>query len=362
MTILTRDTTYHSINQILSLFCTFRTNHIPAVKVFASWCKTCQVFDLRYRKLANQYRETTRGGITNYGHVRFAEMQYDNPNNEEMCQLLNATKLPYILIYKGSSGKVDEFQCGPGNFQLLIDKVREYADSEEEIAADFKMDRQINASQSELLLEQTTMRGLEQQSAQSATPSIPKKQQIPQVVSSTLSEDLNLVEQNSNNIESLREQLFTANKEKDELFEVMKADLDWHQDQIRKLNESLNARQDQYEGLLRSRDEKLTNIEKEMGEKQNQFDVEVSRLKRKLDELSNTTQQSKQRIQSLEAEVHYWQQQAEVAVHSEGQTKHLNEKVAIYETERKSLRKLSFLALKRVWRGAGSILSKLRRK
>lgn len=89
------------------------------VKVFASWCKTCQVFDIRYRKLANQYCDRTDPkGTVKHGKVRFAEMQYDNPNNEEMCQLLNATKLPYILIYKGSKGKVDEFQCGPGTVSL----------------------------------------------------------------------------------------------------------------------------------------------------------------------------------------------------------------------------------------------------
>ena len=62
------------------------------------------------------------------GRVRFAEMQYDDPNNEEMCRLLNATKLPYILMYKGSRGKVSDFQCGPAKFQLLIDEVGKYAD------------------------------------------------------------------------------------------------------------------------------------------------------------------------------------------------------------------------------------------
>jgi hypothetical protein len=47
--------------------------------------------------------------------------------HEEMCRLLNATKLPYILIYKGSRGKVSDFQCGPTTFQLLIDEIGKYA-------------------------------------------------------------------------------------------------------------------------------------------------------------------------------------------------------------------------------------------
>jgi hypothetical protein len=100
--------------------------------VYASWCKTCQVFDARYRKLASQLgdvHDESRGGeMVSEGRVRFAEMQYDDPNNEEMCRLLNATKLPYILMYKGSRGKVSDFQCGPAKFQLLIDEVGKYAD------------------------------------------------------------------------------------------------------------------------------------------------------------------------------------------------------------------------------------------
>ena len=61
--------------------------------------------------------------------MRFSEMQFDDPNNEEMCRLLNATKLPYILIYKGSRGKIMDFQCGPSDFQQLIDAVNQHADA-----------------------------------------------------------------------------------------------------------------------------------------------------------------------------------------------------------------------------------------
>jgi hypothetical protein len=56
-------------------------------------------------------------------------MQFDDPNNEEMCRLLNATKLPYILIYKGSRGKIMDFQCGPSNFQQLVDAVNEHSEN-----------------------------------------------------------------------------------------------------------------------------------------------------------------------------------------------------------------------------------------
>lgn len=105
---------------------------LSVIKVHASWCKTCQIFDLRYRKLAMQYGDTTatttptsEGGVLR-GKVRFAEMQYDNPANTEMCELLNATKLPYMMLYKGTKGKLDEFQCNPANFQRLVDAVNGY--------------------------------------------------------------------------------------------------------------------------------------------------------------------------------------------------------------------------------------------
>lgn len=62
-------------------------------------------------------------------------MRFDDPNNEEMCRLLNATKLPYILMYRGSRGKVADFQCGPAKFQLLIDAVNEFVDDAVEVGA-----------------------------------------------------------------------------------------------------------------------------------------------------------------------------------------------------------------------------------
>ncbi|KAL7544012.1 hypothetical protein ACHAXR_013549 [Thalassiosira sp. AJA248-18] len=111
---------------------------LSVVKVYASWCKTCKVFDVRYRKLASQLGDnynnndpSSADNPTSKGPVRFAEMQFDDPNNEEMCRLLNATKLPYILMYKGSKGKVADFQCGPAKFQMLIDAVNELVDPED---------------------------------------------------------------------------------------------------------------------------------------------------------------------------------------------------------------------------------------
>ena len=104
------------------------------VKVYASWCTTCKKFDLRYRKIASQYGDKQHADNNNHqrlGQVRFAEMQYDKEENREICNVLNATSFPYIIMYKGSKGKIREFQCTPAKFNLLVDAIKkELADDD----------------------------------------------------------------------------------------------------------------------------------------------------------------------------------------------------------------------------------------
>lgn len=92
---------------------------------------------MRYRKLASQfgdkYDDTDTGKsteISQKGLARFAEMKYDDRNEEILSAMLNSQTipLPYILIYKGSKGKVRGFQCNPNKIQMLADAVNELAD------------------------------------------------------------------------------------------------------------------------------------------------------------------------------------------------------------------------------------------
>ena len=106
------------------------------MKVYASWCTTCKKFDLRYRKIASQYgdkQQQTDNNNNQRGQVRFAEMQYDTEENREMCNVLKATSFPYIIMYKGSKGKIREFQCTPAKVNLLVDAIKEELANDSEI-------------------------------------------------------------------------------------------------------------------------------------------------------------------------------------------------------------------------------------
>lgn len=114
-------------------------DRLCVIKVYASWCLACKKFDLRYRKLASKYSDkytdNTKAtpSIKQRGKIRFAELQYDNPTNEDLCDsVLGTTSFPYILIYKGSKGKIRGFHCTPAKFQMLVKTVEELLAEEEE--------------------------------------------------------------------------------------------------------------------------------------------------------------------------------------------------------------------------------------
>lgn len=118
-------------------------DRLCVVKVYANWCKICKKFDLRYKKLAKTDGDRVDAhGVIKPGRVRFAEMEFST--NEELCRSLGATKLPYILLYKGATSIEDaitHFQAGPSQFQVVVNAVNKYADKLEDIVAKHDMER-----------------------------------------------------------------------------------------------------------------------------------------------------------------------------------------------------------------------------
>ena len=74
------------------------------------------------------------------GIVRFAEVEYGR--NTSLCRALGIRKLPYIIIYKASVGKIAEFPCGPKYFdERLVSRLNQYLEmSDEELQFEQKME------------------------------------------------------------------------------------------------------------------------------------------------------------------------------------------------------------------------------
>lgn len=100
---------------------------LTVIKFYASWCKSCAKFGLRYKKLALDEGDKVNsdGKLIANGRARFAEVEFGA--NARLCRSFGITRLPYIHMHMGKAGKVEDFVCGPKKFQQLIDKVNEYA-------------------------------------------------------------------------------------------------------------------------------------------------------------------------------------------------------------------------------------------
>lgn len=292
---------------------------LSIVKVFASWCKTCKVFDVRYRKLAHQLGS---------GPVRFAEMQYDTPANEEMCKLLNATKLPYILIYRGSKGKVADFQCSPAKFQLLVDTVNDLLsdDGKNSVVA-------LNGN-STVAVSNVTESSLD-----------PQQQQLAK------DDDAD----NSNVINALKEQLVLIEKEKIEMFELMKAQIEADKEEIAKMINAVKIQK----SMIEERDEQIQKlsgvIDSKDGElaqkvKENQLlEKELQLSKSEVAAMTNRTAEAEKTISSLELKATIKEKEAK---EKERQTKALwaswEKQKLMYEEERGSVRKMTALSVKSI--------------
>jgi len=112
------------------------------VKFYASWCKSCHKFGIKYKKLAMKHGDMLdkNNQISDSGEVRFAEVEYGK--NTSLCRSLGIRKLPYVIIHKASVGKIAEFSCGPKYFdERLVSRLNRYLGmSDEELQFEQKME------------------------------------------------------------------------------------------------------------------------------------------------------------------------------------------------------------------------------
>jgi len=262
-------------------------------------------------------------------------MQYDTPANEEMCKLLNATKLPYILIYRGSKGKVAEFQCSPAKFQVLVDTVNDLLSDDD---VDGKNSRSVvaaalNGNSTTVAVSNVTESSLE----------IPQQQQ------------LNTDVDGSNEVNALKEQLVQMEKEKIEMFELMKAQIEADKEEIARIINVVKIQK----SMIEERDEQIQKlsgvIDSKDGElaarvKENKLlEKELQLSKSEVATMTNRTAEAEKTIASLELKAAIKEKEAK---DKERQTKALwaswEKQKLMYEEERSSVRKMAALSVKSI--------------
>lgn len=317
---------------------------------------------MRYRRLASQFGDDRSGDgggggsaqMTKFGRARFAEMQYDNPNNKEMCQLLNATKLPYILMYKGSKGKVDEFQCSPAEFQHLINAVNELADPAVAMEGDTSKENEM----SDIFDELEVAGNLNATAAAAAATA--------QELSWTGDET----------IDGLKKRLEKELAEKFEMFEIMKAQIEYDKEYVLKLETGVETQRSMLEAkdgelsilqsLLKSNENAMLSLSTELSQQQEETQrakQDLSMYQTQVSQLTSRISQIESTVASIELESSF---NEKLAREKELQLlRHMEEWDELknsYEKERSSLRQLAVLGVKRVGRGARYFLLRLMRK
>mmetsp|Transcript_28438 Transcript_28438/g.59282 ORF Transcript_28438/g.59282 Transcript_28438/m.59282 type:complete len:261 (+) Transcript_28438:218-1000(+) len=257
-------------------------------------------------------------------------MQYDNPNNEEMCQLLNATKLPYMLIYKGSKGKLADFTCNTSTVQKLYDAINDLADSEEVISS---------GAVATTIAAGTAAAARESVEMMNGNGDRESKESI--------SGDFNAVAVTAKLDETKK--ILT---EKEVMIESLE-----------RIVESSKKMIMDYEGTIKSKDNEVERLRAEINNQKENHLVELTNLSTEIDDLSRTVAKNNKTIMSLELELSYQQKATKSAIDERTRKmKEWEDMKSEYERERRSLRKLYGLAFKRVKTGVRSLLSKLRRK
>lgn len=124
------------------------------IKYYASWCKSCAKFGMKFKHLAMMHGDVfdSDGVLVKKGQMRFAQVEYGD--NRILCKAMGISRLPFVQLYKASTGKIDEFVCGPRDFQEKVkNKVEVLLDlTDDELIFKVEMDQGQSLSNSLLPL------------------------------------------------------------------------------------------------------------------------------------------------------------------------------------------------------------------
>merc|ERR1712226_306556 len=102
-------------------------DRLCVVKFYASWCKSCQKFNVHYDQLAKEksdWRNGETGEIIKQNQVRMASVEHSKA--KMLCDSLGLERLPTVFLYhKGR--KLTEISVGASKFSQVRDAVEQYS-------------------------------------------------------------------------------------------------------------------------------------------------------------------------------------------------------------------------------------------
>jgi len=102
-------------------------DRLSAIKIHASWCKSCKLFGKQYERIGKEIGDLVAiddgSTITRKGEIRLAEIEYGK--NGKLCKSLGVKKVPSIFFYYRGK-KLDGFPCGPKKIAHTLERLNYY--------------------------------------------------------------------------------------------------------------------------------------------------------------------------------------------------------------------------------------------
>lgn len=96
--------------ELLEALCN-NQDKLVVVDVYAKWCGACRALYPKLCKMGRQFD----------GKMVLLKVNFDE--NKDMCKTLGVKVLPYMIMYKGNKGRVEEFSVSISKIKMLREKL-----------------------------------------------------------------------------------------------------------------------------------------------------------------------------------------------------------------------------------------------